>query len=254
MKKMYWTLLIGLFAPLFANAADLRIPPQALGRTLQELAKQSGIQIMFFSNLVEGHDAPALNGTFTTEAALAALLDGTNLTYRVLNDKVIEIAARPIADAPLAALEQSTPGAPLDEVAVNARHEKLSVISKEIDKLEEQFYAEYNKVNNDPQYQIDCSNESHTLWEMRVCQPVYVRKALQAQAVIFATGGSYGAEAAGQATMTILLKTSDYQKNMLEVVKRHPQLLKLLKERSALVQRYGVVRKEKFKGKTFVWD
>src|SRR5262249_3655468 len=79
-----------------ASAAEqaryqVKIQAQPLGAALQELASQSGIQIIFFSKLTEGRDAPALNGKFTPEAALDLLLRGTDLTFRQLNDKTIEV-------------------------------------------------------------------------------------------------------------------------------------------------------------------
>lgn len=70
---------------------DLNIQQQPLAQVLQELAAQSGMQIIFFSKLTEGHDAPALNGTYTTESALGTVLNGTDLTYHQLNDRTIEV-------------------------------------------------------------------------------------------------------------------------------------------------------------------
>jgi iron complex outermembrane receptor protein len=69
----------------------VQIPSQPLGTALQELAAQSGIQIIFFSKLTEGRDAPALNGQFTPESALDTLLRGTDLTFHQLNAKTIEV-------------------------------------------------------------------------------------------------------------------------------------------------------------------
>src|SRR3984957_18484684 len=70
---------------------DLKIDSQPLGQALQELAKQCGIQIIFFSNVTEGHQAPALHGQFTADRALRQLLDDSKLTYREINSKTIEI-------------------------------------------------------------------------------------------------------------------------------------------------------------------
>ncbi len=91
-------LLPSLSAP--APAADamryeLRIEQQPLGEALQEFAKQSGVQVIFFSRVTEGFEAPALRGKFTTEAALQRLLGDSQLTFRELNPKTIEI--RPLA-------------------------------------------------------------------------------------------------------------------------------------------------------------
>jgi len=82
-----------------ADAADIRYPvkisAQPLAAALQQLADQSGIQIIFFSKVAEGHDAPALNGVYSTDAALGILLRGTNLTFLQLNDKTIEVSEPP---------------------------------------------------------------------------------------------------------------------------------------------------------------
>jgi iron complex outermembrane recepter protein len=72
-------------------AFRLNIDAQPLNQALQELAKQSGIQIVCFSRVVNGRRAPALEGQFTTEAALNRLLSGTDLTFQPLNEKTIEV-------------------------------------------------------------------------------------------------------------------------------------------------------------------
>jgi iron complex outermembrane receptor protein len=98
MRVVCATIALALATPMVANAGDvpdvghaMKIPPQPLGTALQELAKQSGIQIIFFSELTEGHDAPALNGHFTPESALRILLRGTDLTFLQLNEKTIQV-------------------------------------------------------------------------------------------------------------------------------------------------------------------
>jgi len=70
---------------------QLKIQAQPLAAALQEFARQSGVQIIFFSKLTEGHDAPALNGRYTTENALDALLNGTDLTFHQLDEKTIQV-------------------------------------------------------------------------------------------------------------------------------------------------------------------
>ena len=74
-----------------ARTFDLAISSQPLSAALQELARQSGIQIIFFSKLTDGHKAPAVRGEVTIDYALQHMLGGTHLTYRRLNANVIEI-------------------------------------------------------------------------------------------------------------------------------------------------------------------
>ena len=72
-------------------ARTLHIASQPLDGALQEFARQTGIQIIFFSYLTEGHQAPALDGTYTVDAAMKALLAGSMLTFKWVNVKTIEI-------------------------------------------------------------------------------------------------------------------------------------------------------------------
>ena len=72
---------------------DFKIDSQPLGAALQALARQSGVQIIFFSQITEGLRAPALKGQFTLSAALELLLARSRLTFRVINPKTIEIRA-----------------------------------------------------------------------------------------------------------------------------------------------------------------
>ena len=68
-----------------------QIDRQPLGTALQQFAEQSGLQIIFFSELTEGLQAPALHGSYTVAGALEVLLSGSHLIFRVINPKTIEI-------------------------------------------------------------------------------------------------------------------------------------------------------------------
>jgi hypothetical protein len=68
-----------------------KIDSQPLGVALQQFAEQSGVQIIFFSQVTEGLQATALNGSYTISGALEMLLSGSHLIFRVINRKTIEI-------------------------------------------------------------------------------------------------------------------------------------------------------------------
>jgi outer-membrane receptor for ferric coprogen and ferric-rhodotorulic acid len=126
---------------------DIKIDSQPLGTALQALAKQSGVQIIFFSQITEGFRAPTLEGQFTLSAALELLLAHSRLTFRVINPKTIEIrilgaeSSQSQYDAPAAkggkarapADPHQSPGkktaaqnsAALDEIVVNSTAEGL---------------------------------------------------------------------------------------------------------------------------------
>jgi hypothetical protein len=243
-KTLCSAILMGMVAPLLAGAAELRMPEEPLGTSLQELATLNSVHIVFAPNVVDGRQAPALNGKFTVEGALDTLLAGTGLTYHLRSTQEIEIV-----------------GTPMDEVEITGSYEKLSVMRKEYEKVEDQFYEEYNELNTNPQYEVSCSEgESHNARLAfstggRNCVPRFVNDAQRDEAMGF-LGDAFGG---GHPTMTAALiirqKTPDYQKNMVALVNKNPKLLELLMKRSALAQRYEVVRKKKFAGgKVFVWD
>lgn len=67
------------------------LPVQSLAASLQEVALASGVSVGVASGLVADHRAPALEGDFTPQAALVALLAGSGLHARQLgNGLVIE--------------------------------------------------------------------------------------------------------------------------------------------------------------------
>lgn len=72
-------------------AHEISIRSQSLDTALQELTRQSGSQLVYRSRLVKGRQAPALQGRYTTIAALDVMLASSDLTYRVLSDDTIEV-------------------------------------------------------------------------------------------------------------------------------------------------------------------
>jgi iron complex outermembrane recepter protein len=71
---------------------DLRAQP--IGDALNEFAQKAGLQVVFYTEVSEGITAPALSGTFTSQAALEKLLTGTRLQYEFINDRTVAI--RPV--------------------------------------------------------------------------------------------------------------------------------------------------------------
>jgi outer membrane receptor for ferric coprogen and ferric-rhodotorulic acid len=148
-SRQLWAAVFCLLGTGLACAAPEGSPPDASGRfgleiragqpldeALQQLARQTGAQLVFFSQLTAGRSAPALSGTYTAAAALARLLEGSGLIFRQVNEHTFQVQPGPARSSasPEPARRpgdprRSTRAAPspdgLDEVHVVATAEQL---------------------------------------------------------------------------------------------------------------------------------
>jgi outer membrane receptor protein involved in Fe transport len=74
-----------------ATSIALRIEPQPIGDALNEFGRQSGLHVILYSKLGQGLRSPRLAGSYTRDAALTALLQGTGLRYESLDEKTVAI-------------------------------------------------------------------------------------------------------------------------------------------------------------------
>ena len=85
----------GLFSRAICGAEPeaymLHIASQPLDSALQEFARQTGVQIIVFSYLTDGQRAPALDGRYTVDEAMKALLAESMLAFHRVNANTIEI-------------------------------------------------------------------------------------------------------------------------------------------------------------------
>jgi hypothetical protein len=140
---------------------------------------------------------------------------------------------------------------PLPEVEINARRESLGHLRLEIVRLEQDFYAKYNELNKDDQYDIHCGRVTPTgsLLKRRECQPVFVARAMEAQ-----VQGALRGYPVQPASGVINRKWPDFEKTLVEAIRAHPELQKLAGAHATMQQHYEAVRKVKFKGKLIVFD
>jgi iron complex outermembrane receptor protein len=61
-------------------SCNFNIPAQNLSSALQAYAKTSGQQVSFDGSMVRGRTSASLIGSYTADAGIRALLDGTGLT------------------------------------------------------------------------------------------------------------------------------------------------------------------------------
>ena len=98
--------LVGLVsiitAPVWAGepAYDLDIEPQPLAKALKAFAEQSGLQVVYYSELADGEESPEVSGTMTADQAMTQLLASTDLTFETMGEDtvVVETVAIGVAD------------------------------------------------------------------------------------------------------------------------------------------------------------
>src|SRR5882757_6857144 len=69
----------------------LNIPSQPIGKALNEFARQSGIQVVFYSAFERGLTSPGLAGKYTPNQALDILLSHSGLRYEYLNKTTVAV-------------------------------------------------------------------------------------------------------------------------------------------------------------------
>ncbi len=83
-----------------AQAAELtqtvqfNIQPQGLDTALLQFSKQSGISVSAPSTSLSGKKSVGVSGELVVEQALKALLEGTGLTYKRMNDHTVAVGIR----------------------------------------------------------------------------------------------------------------------------------------------------------------
>jgi hypothetical protein len=129
-----------------------------------------------------------------------------------------------------------------DEVRVTAQRQ-LDEIRKEIVAAEDRFLAKYNTLNTERAYQITCRmvTPTGTRFYHRECRPEFIGDATEAEA-----RGWLGGYSAPPAVMVISDKSVGFTKNMVDLVRKNPDLGKLALERAAAEKRYNDALKRAF--------
>src|ERR1700735_1792387 len=78
-------------SPSAASVKNLSIPAEPLANALNDLAQQSGLQVMFASELVARLKSPEVKGGLPAPEALRRLLTNTGLRYEFVNPHTITI-------------------------------------------------------------------------------------------------------------------------------------------------------------------
>ena len=78
------------------------IGPQPLEQALAAFAQQTGLQIIYVSDLATARQSKGVRAGLSPLDALTQLLDGTGLTFELLNARTVKIFAASVAPAPAA--------------------------------------------------------------------------------------------------------------------------------------------------------
>jgi outer membrane receptor protein involved in Fe transport len=99
-----WTcvgVLLAVAAPAQAAPTLVHVRAGALQDALTELARENGVDILYSAGLVRGRRTPVVKGRLSAEQAVAQLLIGSGVGYRITADGVFvlfELPKREIAD------------------------------------------------------------------------------------------------------------------------------------------------------------
>jgi hypothetical protein len=141
--------------------------------------------------------------------------------------------------APLAHAAEPVP--PNDQVVVQATRANLARLAEEVKKAEYRFYQRYNELNTKRDYAIQCTTEArpNSRFTNSSCKPLFQTKAEEDESREFFMELSRQYSAAGvPAPVAVAAGRPAYQKNVLEVTKRSPDLSRLLGEHNRLLRQY----------------
>jgi hypothetical protein len=101
--------------------------------------------------------------------------------------------------------------------------------------VEDQFYALYNQVNKDKDFDVHCHIETPTgrIIKERACRVAFIEDAQAVEVQAMLDGHS-----APPADMVALAREADFEQHFLQVVNSDKRLLKLVREREALGKKY----------------
>jgi hypothetical protein len=144
----------------------------------------------------------------------------------------------------------------LEEVIVSGKLDKLSDVQKAMIDAEDRFWARYNELNKNPNYDVTCRNEAEigTRLKTRQCEAGYVSEGKRRDALgLFQ--GYHEANVHLQSEAGIIAPGQDELKRRVLANTQDDQVaLRALVERFMLQDRYEQLRKKKFDGSRVVWD
>lgn len=84
-------LVLGSDTAFAENTYHIDIPSRDISQALKEFAKQSGLQVVYYSQIAEGQASSAVSGELTAKQALTQLLENTDLTFSTVDENTVAI-------------------------------------------------------------------------------------------------------------------------------------------------------------------
>jgi hypothetical protein len=137
----------------------------------------------------------------------------------------------------------------LPEVQVVGK--RLYQMRKDIINAENKFFAKFNELNKNDEFDIHCvmNAETGTHLKKRLCRVQFYEDAQRQEAQ-----ARFGGPPAPSAELVALERGPEYKKAALTIINAHPELLRLVKERDALEKKYDATRKQRFKGRWILFE
>jgi hypothetical protein len=137
----------------------------------------------------------------------------------------------------------------LDEVIVQGT--RLWQMRKAVTDADDRFFARYNEINKNHDFDVHCDMEAPlgTRIKQRTCRPAFQEKAESEWA-----RGLLEGFAAIPPELVWLDRQEAYRRNLFDVARGDPQLMKLLRERDALEKRYKAEHKRRMKGRWILFE
>jgi len=159
---------------------------------------------------------------------------------------VLMLAMLCLQPARSATAAAANPSSELPEVVVESK--RLSRMRQEIIQVENRFFALFNDLNTEDDFDVHCRHNTPTgtRIQQRVCLVQFYEEA-QAEWARAQLTGDY----APPAELVALERGPEYKRRALAVINAHPELRRLVKERDALEKKFLATRKERFKGHWF---
>jgi len=135
-----------------------------------------------------------------------------------------------------------------DDVPEVVVESKLYKLREAIIEAEDRFHARYNELNDDHQYDIRCSWEAPTgtLLKRRHCEARFAIEAAQQDVGNMLSTTGTGGVFVPWAQITNANRMAELKNHMMQVIRSHPELIKLLLERDRVAKRYDEIYAKQF--------